>query len=202
MKRRLAILSTLLVTGLAAYSQSELPESDEYESFEVEPPVLIPNPEVQHDKSPVTSTVFGHDPVELEKKVERAKRAAVDAEQLFKKGVLSKMEAEVRALRVVRLQADLENARLEQAKAAFAIEQTRYEMGKVPKELFTVAARTLETARETADAAAVARERAEIAAAEANLRRQRTLAAQGSARSSDVARAEQKLADLKATARN
>jgi len=44
----------------------------------------------------------------------------------------------------------------------------------------------------------VKREHAEIEAAETNLRRQRKLLALGSARKSDVVRAEQKLAELKA----
>jgi pyruvate-formate lyase len=197
-KRWLAFLSTLLVTALVGYSQTELPENDDYQSFEVEPPILMPNRQVQPEKSATTSTGPSRDPAEVEKQVERAKRTASEAVQLFKKGVLSKMEAELRALRVVRLQSDLENSRLERVKAEFAIQQTRYEMGKIPKDVFAAAASALEVARERADAAATARERAEIAAAETNLRRQQKLAALGSARSSDVARAEQKLADLKA----
>lgn len=198
MKRWLAFLSTLLVTALVGYSQTELPENDDYQSFEVEPPILMPNLQVQPEKSAATSTRPSRDPAEVEKQVERAKRTASEAVQLFKRGVLSKMEAELRALRVVRLQSDLENSRLERVKAEFAIQQTRYEMGKIPKDVFAAAASALEAARQSADAAATARERAEIAAAETNLRRQQKLAAQGSAHSSDVARAEQKLADLKA----
>lgn len=198
MQPRLAFIGVLLATTLAGYSQTELPESDDYESFEVEPPSLLPNRSPEQEKGPTVLAPSSRDPAVLEKQVERAKRAAVDAEQLYKKGVLSKMEVELRALRIVKLQADLENARLERAKADFAVQQTRYEIGKVPKDVFTASARALETARETAEAAATARDRAEIAVAESNLRRQRKLFELGSARSSDVARAEQKLADLKA----
>jgi len=111
------------------------------------------------------------------------------------------MEVELRALRIVRLQSDLENARLERAKADYAVQQTRVEMGEISKEALAAAHRELESAEKTAEAAAVARERAEIAAAETNLRRQQKLAALGSARPSDVAKAKQRLADLKA-ARN
>jgi hypothetical protein len=196
-KRPFPFLLAIISIALTGYSQTELPESDDYESFEVEPPVLMPNRQVDSGQTLAETTRSRRDPVELEKQVERAKRAAADAELLFKKGVLSKMEVEMRTLRIVRLQSDLENARLERAKAEFAIAQTRYEMGKIPKDVFNATARTLETARETADAAAAERDRAEIAAAETNLRRQQKLAEEGSARQADVARAKQKLEELK-----
>jgi outer membrane protein TolC len=48
-----------------------------------------------------------------------------------------------------------------------------------------------------AHAAAAERERAELEAAKTNLQRQQKLLALGSGRKSDVARAEQKLAELK-----
>jgi len=197
MNRWVAFVSMLLVAGFSSWAQTDLPESDDYESFEVEPP-LLPNLPIESKKSSTTVSPSSRDPVELEKKVQRAKRTAADAELLYKKGVLSRMEVELRALRVVRLQADLESARLQSAQAELAVQQTRYEMGKIPKELFLVASRAVETAREAADSAAAARDRAEIALAEKNVQRQRKLAALGLAHSSDVARAEQKLADLKA----
>ena len=50
---------------------------------------------------------------------------------------------------------------------------------------------------QAAQAAAAKRERAELDVAEANLHRQQELLAVGSARKSDVARAEQQLAELK-----
>src|SRR5690348_2557706 len=108
---RLACAAMLVASAATIYPQTELPEADDYESFEVEPPILMPNRQIDSGKS--TSSVSGleRDPAELEKKVERAKRAAVDAEQLFKRGILSKVEVELRALRIVRLEADLANAR-------------------------------------------------------------------------------------------
>lgn len=198
MIRRLACV--LICAGLVATAaaQTELPQSDDSDSFEVEPPPLLPNQQIDRGIGNAQPTPSSNDPVELEKRVERAKRIAADAQLLFKRGVLSKMEVEQRALRIVRLQADLENARFQVAQAEFAVQQTRFEMGQLPKEALNVTATALEAAREKAEAAATARDRAEIAAAEVNLQRQRKLAALGIARSSDVARAEKKLADLKA----
>jgi len=198
MQGQLRVLVALLVTVFPAIAATELPESDDYESFEVEPPPLLPNRTPDDAKSSDGSAVSSPGVAELEKKLERAKRSAAGAEQLFKRGILSKVEAESRALRVVRIESDLERARLEEAKANYAVEQARVEMGETSKETLSKAAHDIEAAKEHADTAAASRERAEVDAAEINLRRQQKLAALGTARRSDVARAEQKLADVKA----
>jgi hypothetical protein len=188
----------LIASASVVYPQAGLPEADDYESFEVEPPILMPNRQVDSAQSTSNPAVSERDPTELEKKVERAKRAAIDAEQLFRRGVLSKVEVELRALRIIRLQADLENARYQRAVADLAVQRTRLEMGEISKEELAAFEKQAQTARDTAEAAAAAREKANISAAEANLRRQQKLVELGSARKSDVARAEQKLAEIKA----
>jgi hypothetical protein len=198
MKRRLAVVSSLLAVALTGYPATELPENDDYQSFEIEPPILLPNRQIDSGKSQAEPGRSNRDPIELERQVERAKRTAADAELLFKRGVLSRVEVEMRALRIVRLQADLEVARFERAKADLAIQQTRLEMGEITKDDLVAVERNLQVAQEKADAAAAAWDRAEMAAAETNLRRQQKLAALGYARPADVARAQQKLADLKA----
>src|SRR4051812_647255 len=95
MKTRAACVLLLLTAGFIANAQSDLPESDDYESFEVEPPALLPNVEIDAAKSS-GSSIQASDSTAVEKKVERAKRAAADAELLFKRGVLSRMEVELR----------------------------------------------------------------------------------------------------------
>ena len=195
---RLACAALLVAGASTIYPQTELPEADDYKSFEVEPPILMPNREIDSAQSSSIIAPSERDPAELEKKVERAKRAAIDAEQLFKRGILSKVEVELRALRIVRLQADLENARFDRARADLAVQRTRLEMGEISKEQLAEFEKQVLTIRDAAQAAATAREKAEVAAAEANLQRQRKLVELGSARKSDVARAEQKLAEVKA----
>jgi len=198
MQGRLRVLVALLVTVSPVIAATELPEADDYESFEVEPPPLLPNRTPDGAKNSDGSALSSPGVAELEKKLERAKRSAAGAEQLFKRGILSKVEAESRALRVVRIESDLEKARLEEATTNYEIQQTQVEKGEVSKEVLVEAGHNIEVAKKTADSAAADRERAEIAAAEINLQRQQKLRALGSARRSDVARAEQKLADLKA----
>ena len=69
--------------------------------------------------------------------------------------------------------------------------------GEIAKTDVTPTETSLALAIEAAHAATAKREQAEMDAAEANVHRQEKLLALGSARKSDVARAEQKLADLK-----
>jgi hypothetical protein len=195
---RLACAALMVAGASTIYPQTELPESDDYESFEVEPPILMPNRQIDSAKSSSIIAASERDPAELEKKVERAKRAAIDAEQLFKRGILSKVEVELRALRIVRLQADLENARFDRARADLAVQRTRLEMGEISKEQLAEFEKQVLAIRDAAQAAAAARDKAEITAAEANLQRQRKLLELGTGRKSDVARAEQKLAEVKA----
>jgi hypothetical protein len=192
--------------GGGLLAADELPTSDSEDSFEIEPPLLIPyerpeKPVVQESQSADTPSL---DVEKLEKDVERAKRRALNAEHLFRMGVLAKVEAEQRALRVVRLQADLENARLARVKQGVG----GAEAGPKPTTEATTATNSekptdaeLAKAIENAHAAVRKREEAELAAAEVNLARQQKLLSLGTGRKADVAKAAQKLEELKA-ARN
>ena len=173
--------------------------TDNVDSFDIEPPLLIPDrgneplPDATASASPADV-----DLAQLEKNLERAKRNAAGADRLYRIGVLSKVEAEQRALRVVRLKSDLENARLARAKEDIVQKEKQVTAGEIAKGELAEAETLLAHAIEAAHAAAGERERVELEAAETNLQRQQKLLALGSARKSDVARAEQKLAELKA----
>lgn len=180
----------LLVTPVVA-QQTE-------ESFEVEPPLL---PQNLRNETPTAATETSPpivDPVRLEKDLERARKNAAGAERLYRIGALAKVEAEARILKVVRLEADLENARLIHAKEEALAKQNRPDPAEVAETNASKVEIDLSHAIQAAHAAAARRERAELEAAEINLHRQEKLLALGSARKSDVHRAEQKLAELKA----
>jgi hypothetical protein len=199
MARWLARWIALVALIGAPLAAQDLPKHDDDESFEIEPPLLIPNRENEPlPAAPGTMVTPAVDLEKLTRDLERAKRSAGSAERLFKIGAIAKVEAEQRALRVVRLQADLENARLAQAKEELAARAERKVAGETsptnPSEVDTDLARAIEAAH----AAVAKRERAELEAAEINLKRQQKLLALGSGRKSEVARAERKLAELKA----
>ena len=195
MARWFAFATAIVVFGSAVRGAEELPQSDPEESFEIEPPHLIPyrNPDNSGGALVAATPTPAVDIERLSKAVERAKRSAISAERLFRIGVFAKIEAEQRALKAVRLEANLENARLAQAKAGLVVpENTK------PVEASVTNDAELARAIEAAHAATKKLEQAELAAAEANLTRQQKLLSLGSGRKADVARAERKLAELKA----
>src|SRR6202011_2095541 len=185
----LGIWSTTLFAQQSAY---------EPDSFDIEPPLLIPNRGDEPLPDAKAAPGRGVDLAKLEKELERAKRNTAGLDRLLKIGALSKLEVEQRWLRVVHLEFDLANARLVTAKEKMLEKDTQLSTGQVAKTDITPAENNLALAIEAAHAASAKREQADIAAAEANVHRQEKLLALGSAQKRDVERAEQKLAELRA----
>ena len=190
---------TALVLGFVAITLFAQEPNKDPDSFDIEPPLLIPTREDEqpaNTKATLTRT-RDVDLAKLEKEFERAKRNAAGAERLCRIGALSKLEAEQRVLRCVHLEFDLASARLTCAKEAMLEKEKQLTAGEIAKTETAKTETQLALAIEAAHAATNKWERAEIDAAEANVHRQEKLLALGSARKSDVARAEQKLAELK-----
>jgi hypothetical protein len=190
MLRAVALLVVIAATATFAQDEATKQEPD---SFDVEPPLLIPN---RADEPLPEAKSQDVDLAKLEKDLARARRNAAGAEHLYRIGVISQVEAEQRALRVIRFEADLAKTRLEKAKEQAGAQSSVVVNGQAADDQRTKA--ELAQLSQAAQTAAAKRERAELDAAEANLQRQQKLLAVGSARKSDVARAEQKLAELKA----
>ena len=196
MSRVVALPVTLLATVMVALAQqSPESQSEEPDSFDIEPPILKENLSAE---SPSAALTPDDDVARLEKQLERAKRNATSAERLCKMGVLSKMEVEQRSLRVVRCESDLANARLAEAKEEVTAQESQTARGESTKDELEAAKIALAQLTEAAALAAQKRERTELDFAEANLHRQEKLLQLGSARKSDVNRAQEKLAELKA----
>ena len=200
MRRVLILLAAFLATAIAALAADPPPQGDDSDvSFEVEPPLLIPNRSDDPSRTDTETTPAATvDLAQLEKELERAKRNAFGAARLYKIGALAKVEVEQRALKVVRLESDLANARLAQAKEEVVLQESKIAAGETAKDELEATKAALVKATEAARTATAKREQAELDAAELNLQRQQKLLALGTARKSDVARAEQKLAALKA----
>ncbi len=194
MMRVVALVAGLLATTLFAQDSSKDPDS-----FDVEPPLLIPNrgDEPLPDAKASPSGVRGVDLAKLEKEFERTKRIAAGAERLCKIGALSKLEAEQRALRLIHLEFDLASARLLVAKEEMLAKEKQLSDGEIVKTDLARTESALALAIEAAHAATLKREQADIDAAEANVHRQEKLLAFGSARKKDVERAVQRLTELK-----
>jgi len=192
MTRIFAPLVTGFALAIAAWGadQSAQNKSEEPDSFDVEPPILKQN--LSDEPLP------NGDMARLEKQLGRAKQNAAGAERLYKIGVLAKMEVEQRLLKVTRYESDLANARVARAKEEVAEKESQLATCEITKDELESIKTALAQLTEAAQVATAKRERAELEAAEANLRRQQKLLKLGIAGKDDVDRAQEKLAELKA----
>lgn len=195
MIRAIALPVTLLASAMIALAADQQSNSEEPGEFDIEPPILKQN---LSDELAATAGTPDGEVARWEKKLERAKQNAAGAERLWKIGVLAKVEVEQRALKVIKCEADLANARVVQAKERVSEQELRVASGESTKQELDVAKVALAQSIVTAETAMAKRESAELESAEANLRRQQRLLKLGSAHKSDVANAEEKLAELKA----
>jgi multidrug efflux pump subunit AcrA (membrane-fusion protein) len=195
---RAIALPFLLVFAAAALAQEQLP-TDPSEPMDIEPPLLIqetPNQNIVYttpggaDPKPLV------DPDQIAATLEKARKSAASGERLYKSGIIAKVEAENRALKVIRLEADLAAARLELAKQNLAEQQTRLEAGEISEADIETAKSLALAATKESEAAVARKEKAELDAAMLNLQRQKKLLAMGSGRKSEVNRAQEKVSAL------
>ncbi len=194
MKRVLGSAVALLGTVLLAVAadESQQSKSDEPGEFDIEPPILKQNLSNEPSKASPEAEV-----ARLEKQFQLAKQIAAPAARLYKIGVLSKGEMEQRLLKVIQCECNLAIARLAFCEEQIAALQSLVASGENAKDELAQARTDLAQLTEAAEIASAKRERAELEAAELNLRRQQKLLKLGVARESDVTRAEEKLAELR-----
>lgn len=195
---RYLALSFLLVFAATLAAQDDLPKADPNEPMEIEPPLLIqenPNRIIVYT-TPSSPEQKVADPDQVALALEKARKSAASGERLYKAGIIAKVEAENRALKVIRLEADLAAARLELAKQDLALQETRLEAREIPETELETARKLLAAANREAEAAVARKKQAELDAAMINLRRQQKLLAMGSGRKAEVNRAQEKVSAL------
>ena len=186
-----AIVSLSLSSLLA----QEVPKSDD-ESVDIEPPLLVKPWEQERAPDDSGEGAVSLEPPKLAQRLEEAKKSAAATPRLVKRGVLSKFEAEQRALRVVKLESELAKAQMISAQEQLTSLKARFLAGQVSQPEVDAATTAVTQASAAAQTAETKYHKARLDAAELNLRRQRQLLKLGSAHKSDVARAEEKLAQL------
>src|SRR3954447_4579174 len=186
---RLAALPFVLVFATSLLAQDDLPK-DPNEPMDIEPPLLIqeaPNRNVVYTR-PDSAQPGPGDPEQIAATLEKAKKNAASGERLYKSGVIAKVDAENRVLKVIRLEAELAAAQFEVAKQQLAVEEPRLESGEIPESQLEEARRAVAAASREAEAAAGRKKQADLDAAQMNLRRQQKLLAMGSGRKAEVNR--------------
>ncbi len=190
MKRVLVLQVALLAVANMALAADHSSNSDGPGEFDIEPPILKQN----LSNEPLSSEA---EVARLEKQFQLAKQIAASAARLYKIGVLSKAEMEQRLLKVIQCECNLAIARLAFCEEQMAALESLVASGENAKDELAQARADLAQLTEAAEIATAKRERAELEAAELNLRRQQKLLKLGVARESDVTRAEEKLAELR-----
>jgi multidrug resistance efflux pump len=198
MNRAVALPVTLVAIAMITSAAGQTPEnnSEEPEPFDVEPAILKQN---LSDDLSASGLAPNADVARAEKQLQRAKQNAAGAERLFKIGVLARVEMEQRLLKVVRCESDLASARVAWAKEDVAAKEAQFAAAEITKDELEAVKTALAGLVEAAQIALAKREHAELEAAETNLRRQQKLLKAGVARESDVAHAQEKLAELRET---
>ena len=196
MMRWLALFGSVLFATALPAQEPDLPK--EPEPMEIEPPLLIqetPNRNIVRN-APAVPGQKDLDPERITVALEKAKKNAASGERLYKSGIIAKVDAENRALKVIRLEADLAEAKLELAKQNLEVQQVRREGAEISADELETARSLLTGATREAESAAARKNQAELDAAELNLRRQQKLLAMGSGRKAEVNRAQEKLSTL------
>ncbi|MEY2488683.1 MAG: hypothetical protein QOC70_625 [Verrucomicrobiota bacterium] len=193
---RLFAFPLIIVLAASLLAEEELPQDPTEEPLDIEPPLLIQEIPSRDPGQSTPGVAAPLDPEGIQIALEKAKKGAASGERLYRSGVIAKVEAENRVLKVVRLEADLANARLEVAKQTIASQQTRFDAAEISQSELELAQSALLTATGEAASAKAQREKAELEAALLNLRRQKKLLAVGSGRKAEVSRAEEKVAAL------
>jgi hypothetical protein len=189
------VVAYVAILSLSSLLAQEAPKSDD-ESFDIEPPLLVKPWEQQGAPDHSSETAVPLDAAKLAQRLEEAKKSAAATARLVKSGVLSKVEAEQRALRVVRLESELAKAQMISAQQQLMSLKARFLAGQASQPEVDAATTAVTQATAAVQTAETKYHKAQLDAAELNLRRQRQLLKLGSAHKSDVARAEAKLAQL------
>jgi hypothetical protein len=197
MMRSIALVfATAFAATVAA--QEELPKNPE-EAMDIEPPLLIqeaPNQNIVYTSPGGPDQKPQPDPEQIAASLEKARKSAASGERQYKSGIIAKVDAENRALKVVRLESELAEAKLEVAKQNVVAQQARLETGEISQAEVDVAQLEAAAAMKEAQLATEKKEKAELDAAMLNLQRQKKLLAMGSGRKAEVNRAQEKVSAL------
>ena len=199
MMRRFALtLAIAAATAAALGAEEDLPTNPN-EPMDIEPPLLIqetPNRNIVYTTPGNLEAKPAGDPEQLAIALEKARKSAAAGERLYKAGIIAKVEAENRALKVIRLKAELAEAKAEAARQSAAAQDARLEAGEISSEQVEAAKSEAVAAIKEAESAAAEKEKAELEAAVLNLQRQKKLLAMGCGRKAEVNRAQEKVSAL------
>ena len=200
MNRPHSMMIVAMLAAALARAADDLPKRAPGETLDFEPKLMlndVPNSPLSAQASG-TASVSGADVRRLEAQVARAKKTAAWREKLFRVGVFSKVQAEQSALAVVRLNRDLEIAKRDLARQIADAILICMEADEAAAGVLDAAETELASEEVFAKEATQRWTQAQFDAAQINLQRQRLLYGVGATTKSQLRRAEEQVAALKA----
>jgi multidrug resistance efflux pump len=196
MKLRASIILPLL-GAVVLGAQDDLPKHAPGEVFDFEPKLMLDGPQAPNAASSPAPT---DDRLrQCQANLLRAEQRAVSCEQLFKEGVLAKVELEARFRDIDQARKELADATLDVAAAhADAVKKSFAAHGASQSDLAAATA-ALKTAQDAADAASAAWDQAQIDAATIDLQRKRKLFSEGVGSRRELQMAEDRVVLLSGT---
>jgi hypothetical protein len=198
MKLRSWILLPVLGAALLRGQDAPLPQRGPDDSLDFEPKLMLDGPKAGVAASPTPS------PADRVRKCQaallEAEQRAADSEQLFKEGILAKVEVEARFLRIIQARKELAEANLAVAAAHADAVKSSFDAHESSQADLDAANAALKTARQDAATYSADWDRAELAAATVDLQRKRKLYSEGVGSEREVQMAEDRVALLSGTA--
>ena len=183
-------------------AQDDLPKHSPSESLDFEPRLMLDGPHAGPEAvgEPPPDGSLEDQVKQRELALQRAEQHAADSEQLYKEGILAKVEAEERVLAVTRARKDLADANLAIA-VAHVISVTKSVAAHTATQADLAAAgAALKAAQDTAASARAEWDKEQLEAATVDLERKRKLYAEGVGSKREVEQAEDRLVLLSGTA--
>ena len=196
---RVSILAVTLLRVAPLHAQDDLPKHASGEVLDFEPKLMLDGPRATFAAPSPVSSAEGRIR-ELEDALIQAEKRSVDSEQLFKEGILAKVEVEGRALRVVQVRKELADARLSVAAARADAVKKSFDSNAASQPDLDAAEAALKTARESAAAASAEWDKGQLDAANLDLKRKRKLYAEDVSTRREVQMAEDRVVLLSGTA--
>ena len=181
----------------------DLPKHGPGETLDFEPKLMLDGPHgppAQSKPAALTEEQLEVQVRQLEAVLTRAEQSAVEGEQLYKDGILAKVEAEDRVMRVVKVRKELADAKLVTTAGQVETVEKAFAARTGSQADLDAANTALKAAQAAATAAEAEWTKAQIDAAALDLKRKRKLYAEGVGSRKAVEMAEDRLALLSGTA--
>ncbi len=194
MKMRVWIAFVFLAGTAGLRGQDSLPRKSPGEPMDFEPKQMLEGPGASPAPVVTVPPISLDDRVQLiEMALAVAQKRSSESEDLFKDGILAKVEVEERALRVVELTRQLDDAKLALAQAQADAVKKSFDAHQASQADLDAANAALNTAQQTAVAATAQWNQAQLNAATLDVQRKRKLYYEGVATRRELEMAEERL---------